>query len=52
MSKIVEVVLTDKQIVSNEQSKKAFQLANAQYGLRIYGFAIGEVSVTNYKYAS
>lgn len=52
MSKVTETVLYEKEIVYNEQAKKAFQLVNGQYGLRIYGYSLGQVLVTKYKFAN
>lgn len=52
MSSIKESILSQQDVVSNDDARIALQYASGKFGLRTYGASLERVSVTVYKYGS
>lgn len=52
MSSIKESILSQQDVVSNDDARVALQYASGKFGLRTYGASLERVSVTVYKYGS
>lgn len=48
--KVNQVIITEQELLSNEQAKLALQFINAKYGLRIIGMSLERVSLIPSKY--
>lgn len=52
MASIKEVILSQQDVVSNDEARSAIQYASGKFGLKTYGSSLERVSVNTYKYAS
>ena len=48
--KVSEIIITEQELLNNEQAKLALQFINAKYGLRIIGMSLERVSLLPSKY--